>query len=389
MSPLTRRSLLRVGSGTLAAAALAPSVSGCSASADQSTVLARPEPTRSPALPAFDPDVPAGRPTGLPSRIAWANTSDVGIFAALGAGMRTAGEDAGLEYLTANAEGDPQRNADQIRTFLARGIAGMTIQPLNPAAQQPLMQEALDRGVCVVGIINHPCTIQVAARQYDIGLQQGRAAARYIVEELGGRATVFNANLNEIAPQLELRNQGVLAGLEEAGDGVEVIDTYVSSGDQTPERVFALITTELQRHPEIKVVLGVDGFVLPAYRAFQQTGRLTDDMYFASIDGAPEVLEFVGQGGPYRAAHAFAWSLMGYGMGRFVADWAAGRPVPRAMVAEATLVDSPAKARRFLADAAAPRATFEDRERYGTYLPLLGNVRFEDADLQWTDEYQP
>jgi ribose transport system substrate-binding protein len=180
----------------------------------------------------------------------------------------------------------------------------------------------------------------------------------------------------------------VLDGLAEAGPDVQVIDRYVSPADQTRDRVFQIMTTAVQQSPGINVVLGVDGFVLPAYRAFEQTGMLSDDLYFAGVDGDPEALGLVAQGGPYRASHAFAWTLMGYGMGRFAADWVAGRTVPRLIVARATLVDSPETARDFLAAADDPRATFADHRRYDKYLPLLGNVSFADRATTWTASYE-
>jgi ribose transport system substrate-binding protein len=378
---------MRLGALSIGGLAAAELLVACGSSGDgDATAKGK---TSSQHLDPFDATRPAGKAPDLPRRVAWANTSDVGIFTALGNGMRQAATDSHLDYITANAEGDPQKNADDIRRFRARGVAGMTIQPLDPAAQAPLMQQAVEAGVCVMGIITNPCTLQVAASQYDIGLQQGRAAAAHIKTVLKGKATVFNANLNQISPQLVLRNNGVLAGLREAGKGVHVIDQYVSSGDQTPQRVFSIVNTLTQQHPDIKVVLGVDGFVLPAYRAFEQLRKLEDDMYFSSVDGDPQALKLVGKGGPYRASLAFAWTLMGYGMGRFTADWLAGKQIPRVMVAKTTLVDSPSAAATFLADARDPKSTFEDAAKYEKYLPLLGNVSYAQRRLVWNSDYEP
>ena len=387
MTVISRREALRLGAAGLGGLAASTMLGACSSSVDGSSGAKGT--TTSEHLDPFDASRPAGPRTNLPARVAWANTSDVGIFVALGQGMRTAASQTGLDYITANAEGDPQANADDIRRFRARGIAGMTIQPLSPTVQGPLMRDALKAGVCVIGIITSPCTMQVAASQYDIGLKQGRAAAEHIKTVLKGKATVFNANLNQISSELVQRNKGVLAGLHEAGTGVTVIDQYVSSGDQTPQKVFSRVSTLLQQHSGINVVLGVDGFVLPAYHAFQQLGRLKNTMYFSSVDGDPAALDLVGRGGPYRASLAFPWTLMGYGMGRFTADWRAGKSIPRVMVATASLVDSPAAAASFLADARDPKATFEDDAKYRKYLPLLGNVSYAQRNLTWNSDYEP
>lgn len=385
MGSMDRREALRIGAAGLAGTLLGPWVAACGSSEPSAPVTTAGVTTG--RLDPFDPSAASGGATGLPRRVAWANTAAIGIFEALGTGMRRAADDIGLDYMTADCEGDPQTNINQIRQFTDRGIGGLTVQPLNLAAQQPLMEAAVRSGVCVFGIISHPAVVQVAARQYDIGYAQGRAAASYITARLGGKATVFNQNLTQAAPQLAVRNQGLHDGLRTAGPGVTLIDEYLEY--TAPDKVFTLVSQLLLKHPDIKVFLGGDGFVLPAYHAFEQLGKLTGDMYFSSIDGDPAVIELVARGGPYRACSAFAWTLMGYGMGRITGDWIDGKPVPRVMVAKNTLLDSPAKARAFKAAAAEPRSTYEDRPAYAAYVPLLGNTSYADRASFWTTDYEP
>ena len=390
LEDVTRRDALRLGAIGLSGLIGAPILAGCGSASGPGATSTHVSNTPGVALAPFDPSAPAGGPTGLPRRIAWANTADIDIFTRLADGISTAANDTGLGFLTANAGGDPQQNADQITTFLARGVGAMTIQPLNAASQAPLMDEALKQGVCVIGIITHPCTIQVAASQYDIGLQQGAAAAAYIAGALHGRATVFIQNQGPVAPQLQLRTDGVLAGLKHAGSGVTILDSVVpASAYATVAGTFQYMTTELQRNPNINVVLGDDSFVLGAYRAFQQSGSLSHEMYFSGVDGDEGSLALIRQGTPYRASLAFAWPLMGYGMGRFAADWIDGRPVPRIMVAKTTLVDSPAAVAAFQADNANLKRTFENRDSYQKYLPLLGNVSYAGRRTVWDVDYVP
>lgn len=388
MNEVSRRDALRLGAVGLSSLIAGPALAGCGSSTSGGT--SAPANTPGPALAPFDDTRPAGAATGLAKRVAWANTADIGIFVALGNGMKRAATDTGLGYVTANAAGNPQTNVNQMNTFLARGVGGMTVQPLNAAAQTPVMQRALDQGVCVVGIINHPCTLQIAASQYRIGYDQGKAAADYIKAHLGGRATVFNQNQVKTNGQLALRNVGLLKGLRTGGPGIKILDTYVTVAQQsTPANIFSLMTTELQSHPDINVVLGDDNFVLAAYRAFEQTGKLKPEMYFSGVDGDAQSLELIKQGTPYRASLAFAWPLMGYGMGRFSADWIAGRQIPRVMVANTTLLDSPAAVRAFEADNRDLKGTFENRSAYERYFPLLGNVSYADRKTFWDIDYIP
>lgn len=270
VSELSRREALKVGALSLSGLVVPSVLTGCGGSVDTSTLK---DAASSPALARFDGSRPAGPSTGLQRRVAWESTSDVEIFAALGRGMGAAARDRGLEYLTAIGS-DPVTNVDQIGTFLARGVGGLAIQPLDQAAQGPVMQRALDQGVCVQGIITHPSTLQIAASQYRIGYMQGKAAADYAKAHLDGRADVVFFNLDSVSPALRLWHRGVLDGLKTAGAGVRVVSDL--GGIQTSvEGEFARMTEVMQAHPEIQIVLGSDSDVVAAYRA-RGAGRQAD-----------------------------------------------------------------------------------------------------------------
>jgi hypothetical protein len=76
-------------------------------------------------------------------------------------------------------------------------------------------------------------------------------------------------------------------------------------------------------------------------------------------------------------------------MGRFAADWIDGREIPRVMVANTTLVDSPAAVAAFEDDNAELEATFSDRQKYENYFPLLGNVSYASRHTFWNQDYVP
>lgn len=388
-APVSRRDALRIGAVGLSGL-LTPVVGwGCGGGSEPATsARARSGPAGSPALKPFDAGRPAGPRTGLPRRVAWANTTDSEDFAALGKGMQSAARERDLEYLTAIAFGDPARNVDQIETFLARGLGGLLVQPLDQTAQRPAMARALESGVCVQGIITHPSVLQIAADQYEIGFTQGKAAADHARSQLGGKAEVHYFNSDSLSPQLRLRHRGVLDGLRTGGDGIEVVSD-IPPGERSIEGGFATMNTVIQRHPGIKIVLGSDTFVAGAYRALEQSGRLTEDMYLGGVDGDANALSLIKQGGPYRASLGFAWQLMGYGMGQFAADWVEGKEIPRVVVAKAVLIDSPARVDSYLAANKDPAPVFADREHYEQYLPLLGNVGYATRRMVWREEYSP
>ena len=382
---ISRRTLLRAGATGLAATT---AVAACGSGPDGADDANRPKEPEG-ELGPFDPSLPAGPRTGLPARVAWASTADSEFFRALGTGMATAARERNLQYVTAISGDDPARNLRQLESFLATGVGGLAFQPLEQVVQRPVLEAALRQGVCVHGIITAPSIVQVAASQYDIGFTQGRMAAEFATERLGGVAQVHYYNLDSVSEQLKLRHAGVLDGLRTGGPGIRVVSdipAIISAGTGTGAEVMRGV---LERFPDIRIVLGGDAAVVGAYEVFERAGKLTDDMYFSGVDGDAKALARIREGGPYRASIAFAWQLMGYGMGRFTADWIEGKQIPRVMIAATTVLDSSAAVDTFLADNADPATIFADRERYEHYLPLLGNVSHETRELVWRTEYVP
>ncbi len=338
-------------------------------------------------LAPWDSKRPKGPATGLPRRVAWANTAAAEFFLALTAGMKDASKRRKMDFVTAISGNDPAKNIEQMESFLARGVGTLMMQPLDLATQRPVMIRALKSGICVEGLITFPTTLQIAASQYTVGYTQGKAAADYAKKRLGGKAEVLYMNLDSLAPQLVLRHKGVIAGLKTGGSGVKVVSDQ--GVDVSVETGFKVMSTVIQAHPNIKIVMGGDSAVIGAYQALDQAGKLENDMYLSGVDGDSQALALVKKRSAYKASIAFAWRLMGYGLGQFGADWIEGKSIPRVMVAAPILLDSPAKVKKYESDSANPAAVFANRARYEKYLPLLGNVSHETRKLYWKKEYIP
>ena len=340
------------------------------------------------ALKSFDPERSKGAATGLPPRIAWASTADSEFFLALSQGMQLAAAERGVEYVTATSGNDPAKHVDQMNDFLEQGVGSMAMQPLNPDADSLVLQRAIDKGVCAQGIITAPSTMQVVASQYQIGYDQGKAAADYVTTELGGNAKVLYFNLDSASPQLRIRHDGVLDGLATGGGGVEVVGD-LTVADISTTSGFNTMMNALQTHSDIKVVLGGDTIVVGAFKALKDSGKLTDDMFLSGVDGDKEALDLITAGGAYKLSIAFAWSLMGYGLGQFGADWIEGREVPQLVVARGVKLDSAAAVNQFVTASADPASVFADRSRYEEYLPLYGNVGYASRREYWTSPVDP
>ncbi len=382
MSAPSRRDVLKLGALGAAGLLSLDLLTACGSSGGRQEAL---DPK---SIKRFQPGDGKGKATGLPERVSWASTADSEFFLALGAGMRQAAAKRDVDYVTVTSGNDPGKHVDQMNGLLQRGVGSMAMQPLSPDADSLVLQRAIDQGVCTQGIITAPSTIQVVASQYRIGYDQGKAAADYVTANLGGEAQVLYFNLDSASPQLKLRHRGVLDGLKTGGDGI-VVAGDLTVADISTTSGFNTMTSALETHPDIKVVLGGDTIVVGAYKALKDAGKLTDDMFLSGVDGDREALDLVKEGGAYKLSIAFAWSLMGYGLGQFGADWIEGKNVPQMVVAKGVKLDSAAAVDRFRRASADPASVFADREQYEKYLPLYGTVSFDDRHTYWTKPVDP
>jgi ribose transport system substrate-binding protein len=177
-----------------------------------------------------------------------------------------------------------------------------------------------------MSLVTPPSTLQAVADQYKVGYTQGLAAAKWIRENLDGKAKVHYFNIDTIEV-LIARHKGVIDGVKTAGEGVEIVSD-VNAGAITQEAGFKTMNAVLQAHPDVNVILGGDTLVLGALAALEAAGKANDKIYISGIDGDKQALERIRQGGPYKASFAFAYPMMGYAWGQYAADWLEGKEIP-------------------------------------------------------------
>lgn len=353
----------------LLAACVAPAAPApAAAPAAAATTDTGPDPKK---LEAFKPSDKAGEKPNLPKRIAWANTSNAEFFLAITNSIQLASEERGLEFITAIANDDSAKNIEQINTFMQRGIAALCIQPLDAHAQAPLMQQAIDQGIAVLSLVTPPSTTQAVADQYKVGNTQGLAAAKWIKENLDGKAKVHYFNIDTIEV-LKARHQGVLDGVKTAGEGVEIVSD-INAGAITNEAGFNTMNTVLQAHPDINVILGGDTLVLGALGAIEAAGKAKEKIYISGIDGDKEALKKIKEGGAYKASFAFAYPMMGYAWGQYAADWLDGKDIPVLMQFNAIELNSAETIDEFEKAMADVKETWKSADKYFTN---LGNISY-------------
>lgn len=343
--------------------------------------------TRPTVLPPFDPNGRVcGRPEGLERVLAFSQDNERKFMQGVAQGLALAARDRGLEYRVAQANNDPAKMIDHVRTFLNAKVGALVIAPVDPPSIGPVLKQVIWSGAYVGAVVPPPATTVLNAPQYLTGKVLGDEAAAYIRTRLNGKAKVVlltHDSLQFLAPRFVAMR-----------DALKQMPSVVIVADISPLTVdeaggAAMMRTILLADPDIDVVLGADTVVLGALAALREAGKARPDQFLGGIDGEPAAVNEIKAGGPYRASVSLASPIFSYAMGQHAADWLEGKSIPQAMdiLPKALKLDNIAS---YEADLADPAAVYNNPSRRDQYLRMYGNICFDTRqnfiNFPWSSE---
>jgi ribose transport system substrate-binding protein len=336
----------------------------------------------------FNPNAPAcSVPPNLEKVLAFAQDNEREFMQGVDHGLSMAAADRGLEYRRALANNDAAKMVEQVQLLLSSRVGAVVAAPVDPASLSHSLQQIMWAGGYVATIVPPPATELLNAPQYATGKVLTDAAVAYISEYLGGKANVVLLTQDQIeflAPRFAAMR-----------DGLKDLPGVTIVADVTPNPVnkeggFATMSTILQAHPDVDVVLGADTVVLGALAALQAAGKARPDQFLGGIDGEPEaVAEINKPDSPYKASISLSSPVFGYALGQHAADWLEGKSIPQAMdiLSSALTGDNLAQ---YEADLKDPAAVYADPARRDYYLRMYGNICYDTRDqyvnFPWSSE---
>lgn len=336
---------------------------------------------------AHDRNAPTcSAPTGLSRTLAFAQDNEREFIQGVKRGLASAAEDRKLEFRVVLANNDAARMAEQVQALLAAKVGGVVAAPVDPDSLAPVLKRIIWAGGYVGMVVPPPATTILNAPQYLTGKALGDAAAAYIRERLRGRANVVlltHDSLQFLAPRFVALRDAL-----KSIPGVTIV-ADISPRTVNKEGGLATMRTILLAHPRIDVVLGADTVVLGALAALRAAGKDRPDQFLGGIDGEPEAVSEIKQGGPYKTSVSLASPVFGYAMGQHAADWLEGRSIPQAIdILPSTL--TAANMAQYEADLANPAAVYADPVRRDAYLKMYGNICYDSRDqyvnFPWSSE---
>jgi inositol transport system substrate-binding protein len=171
-----------------------------------------------------------------------------------------------FEVLEAVADGDPNRQLQQVRNFITRRVDGIILVPKDANSCIPAIRAANDAAIPVV-LFNRPAgesdtkSVAVQADNFEIA----RETVEFLVQRAraaGGRhkAMIVMGDLGDM--NAIGRRDGFDAAIQGQEDVIEVVSRVPSEWNQ--EKAQAGVVNGLQAHPDISLIFTSSDFLLPS-----------------------------------------------------------------------------------------------------------------------------
>ncbi len=203
----------------------------------------------------------------------------------------------GAELLVTDARHDVNKQINDIEDMIQKGIDILILNPTDSVGVQGAVQSAKDAGVIVVCVdaqAEGPLDSFVGSKNYDAGLYAGE----YLVKLLNGKGKVAILDGIPVVPILE-RVKGFKDAVAKA-PGIEIVD--VQNGKQERSIALNVVENMIQGHPDLDGIFSVND--TGAYGALAAIDASGKDIKLVSVDGAPEAIKYIKEGGAFKATSA-------------------------------------------------------------------------------------
>lgn len=302
-----------------------------------------------------DPTEPSGTETSSPTngettgealKIGFSQvTLQSPFYVELKEGAEAAAEAAGHELFFIDANGDVNKQNNDIQDLITRGVDILILNPVNPEAVIPSIQAAQEAGIPVITVdrpVESGSVAHVGRDNVEMGRLVGEVVKTYLGDE-GGKIIEIQGDAGGI---VMMNRRDGFESVFEGDDSVEVVQgpyaEYIRANAVTAMQDL------LEANSDVKVVYAHnDDMALGALQVLRESGR--DDVKVAGVDGLTEALEAMADGGQYIASSLNDPRYLGDVTIQVAERVAAGDDVPEFVDAGTTIV-TPDNVEEFLGD---------------------------------------
>ncbi|WP_062227936.1 ABC transporter substrate-binding protein [Aureimonas frigidaquae] len=255
-------------------------------------------------------------------------------FVSMQEALNEAAASLGATVVVTDAGHDVAKQISDVEDMLQQGIDILLLNPTDSAGIEAAVHAAKAQDVIVVAVdanANGPVDTFVGSKNRDAGYM----SCKYLGESLNGQGEVAILDGIPVVPILQ-RVEGCKAALEEF-EGIKLVTTQ--NGRQDRSVALGVVENMIQSNPNLAGIFSVnDGGAMGALAAIQGSGR---DIKLTSVDGAPEAVQAIAEGGPFIETTAqFPRDQVRVGLAMALAQKWGARVVPKEVPIDVMVVDS-------------------------------------------------
>ena len=255
-------------------------------------------------------------------------------FVSMQEALNEAAADLGAEVVVTDAGHDVAKQLSDVEDMLQQNIDILLLNPTDSAGIEAAVHAAKAAGVIVVAVdanANGPVDTFVGSKNRDAGY----LSCKYLGDTLGGKGEVAILDGIPVVPILQ-RVEGCKAALAEFPE-MQLVDTQ--NGRQDRSVALGVVENMIQSKPNLAGIFSVnDGGAMGALAAIQGSGK---DIKLVSVDGAPEAVKAIAEGGPFIETTAqFPRDQVRVGLAMALAQKWGARVVPKEVPIDVMVVDA-------------------------------------------------
>ena len=200
----------------------------------------------------------------------------------------------GVEVIYVDAQNDSSKQVAAVESFISQKVNGMLISPMTTDSIVPAIEEAVKAGIPVVTVDRKANTDKVLVHVGADNVEGGRAAARYVVQKLGGKGSIIELEGTPGASPAIDRKKGFDEVIAQ-NPGLKILVSQAADFD----RAKANTTMEnlMQAYPKFDAVFGAnDEMIIGAIEAMSAAGIDPSTKVTVGYDATPDALTYIKQG---------------------------------------------------------------------------------------------
>ena len=215
------------------------------------------------------------------------------FFVIMGEEARGKADELGVELIIHDSQNQSSTQVSGIENFVAQRVDAILISPITTDSQVSAIEAAAAGGIPVATVDRKANTDAVLLHVGADNVEGGRAAARYIIQELGGSGKVIQLEGTPGASAAIDRK----AGFDEimADSGVEVVVSQTAEFSRSEgQRVMENL---IQAYPDFDAVFGAnDEMIIGAVEAMAASGINPADKITVGFDATPDAFAYIDEG---------------------------------------------------------------------------------------------